>query len=352
MALTCELCGGSDFVKQDGMFVCQGCNSKYSVEEARKLMGVSGGDGPTVVKVDQSGELANLYELARRAKKDLNSEKAGRYYDQIIVKDPHSWEANFYTVYYQSMQCKIAEIQSAAIRMSNCEDTVLELIRDYVEDPAEKKRAVDEIGAKLIEISRMLFNAAKNHYDGIGYQIRSNYTQEMLNNCCAARDILYNYGDHLIKIFGDTYGAAVAVPCWKVAIGQHQSLLSYFAQKELNINNIRGYVAKIKKYDSSYVEPNLTVPTSSGGCYVATAVYGSYDCPQVWTLRRYRDNTLAETWYGRAFVRTYYAISPTLVKWFGKTEWFKKMWRGKLDRMVSKLNGQGVEDTPYNDRVW
>ena len=36
---------------------------------------------------------------------------------------------------------------------------------------------------------------------------------------------------------------------------------------------------------------------SSGGCYVATAVYGSYDCPQVWTLRRYRDDTLAETWY-------------------------------------------------------
>src|SRR5699024_12626084 len=26
-------------------------------------------------------------------------------------------------------------------------------------------------------------------------------------------------------------------------------------------------------------------PQSSGGCYVATAVYGSYDCPEVWTLR-------------------------------------------------------------------
>ena len=28
------------------------------------------------------------------------------------------------------------------------------------------------------------------------------------------------------------------------------------------------------------------------GCYVATCVYGSYDCPQVWTLRRYRDDVL------------------------------------------------------------
>ena len=43
------------------------------------------------------------------------------------------------------------------------------------------------------------------------------------------------------------------------------------------------------------------------------------------TLRRFHDYTLAESWYGRAFIRTYYAISPTLVKWFGETNWFKKM---------------------------
>lgn len=42
---------------------------------------------------------------------------------------------------------------------------------------------------------------------------------------------------------------------------------------------------------------------SSGGCYIATAVYGSYDCPEVWTLRRFRDNFLAENWLGRMFIR-------------------------------------------------
>lgn len=92
--------------------------------------------------------------------------------------------------------------------------------------------------------------------------------------------------------------------------------------------------------------------SSSGGCYVATCVYGSYDCPQVWTLRRFRDDTLGSTWYGRAFIRTYYAISPTLVKWFGKTKWFKRMWKGTLDRMVKKLENKGVENTPYEDKNW
>ena len=92
--------------------------------------------------------------------------------------------------------------------------------------------------------------------------------------------------------------------------------------------------------------------SNSQGCYVATCVYGSYDCPQVWTLRRFRDNTLAKTLSGRAFIRAYYAISPTLVKWFGKTGWFKHMWRGVLDSMVRRLNDNGVEDTPYNDIEW
>ena len=90
----------------------------------------------------------------------------------------------------------------------------------------------------------------------------------------------------------------------------------------------------------------------SSGCYVATCVYGSYDCPEVWTLRRFRDITLGATWYGRAFIHTYYAISPTIVKWFGNTAWFKKMWRGTLDRMVKRLEANGVENTPYNDKNW
>ena len=88
------------------------------------------------------------------------------------------------------------------------------------------------------------------------------------------------------------------------------------------------------------------------GCYIASCVYGSYDCPQVWTLRRYRDNTLASTWYGRAFIHIYYAISPTIVKWFGNTQWFKNLWKNKLDKMVSNLKSNGVKDTPYQDQNW
>ena len=90
--------------------------------------------------------------------------------------------------------------------------------------------------------------------------------------------------------------------------------------------------------------------TQNSGCYIATCVYGSYDCPQVWTLRRYRDYTLDETWYGRLFIKCYYAVSPKLVKWFGKYDWFRKPWKKFLDVMVKRLNSMGVEDTKYIDK--
>lgn len=90
--------------------------------------------------------------------------------------------------------------------------------------------------------------------------------------------------------------------------------------------------------------------SNNNGCYIATCVYGSYDCPQVWTLRRFRDYTLDSTWYGRAFIKSYYAVSPTLVKWFGQTNWFKTFWKSYLDKMVAKLNNQGIENTQYKDR--
>lgn len=113
--------------------------------------------------------------------------------------------------------------------------------------------------------------------------------------------------------------------------------------------NCDAQVEEIGPNGSSSSAPRPTVSGGKGGCYVATCVYGSYDCPQVWTLRRFRDYKLNNTWYGRLFIKLYYAISPTLVKWFGKTKWFKKMWKGKLDRMVEKYKALGYEDTPYDD---
>jgi hypothetical protein len=85
------------------------------------------------------------------------------------------------------------------------------------------------------------------------------------------------------------------------------------------------------------------------GCYVATCVYGSYDCPEVWTLRRYRDNKLANSWFGRRFISIYYSISPDFVRLFGKRKWFHKILKPCIDTMVVKLRKKGIDDSPYSE---
>ena len=101
----------------------------------------------------------------------------------------------------------------------------------------------------------------------------------------------------------------------------------------------------IKQDTSSSISNN-----SDEGCYIATAIYGSYDCPEVWTLRRYRDNVLNHTWYGRLSIRIYYSISPTLVRWFGTTHWFRELFYKPLNNWVAKLNKKGFKNTPYRDK--
>ena len=93
-----------------------------------------------------------------------------------------------------------------------------------------------------------------------------------------------------------------------------------------------------------------TSGSSSDGCYIATAVYGSYDCPEVWTLRRFRDEVLRASVLGRLFIRSYYAVSPGLVRHIGSKSLFQKTVKRVLDSFVSHLKKAGFRDTPYHGR--
>lgn len=251
--LICEMCGGTSLLKTDGVFVCQNCGTKYSIEEARKMMieGTVDVSGSTV-KVDTSSELDNLYQIARRAKADNNSVNGAKYYDLILVKDPTSWEAAFYVVYFQAMECKIAQIQSAAISVNNCEDTVLTLIKEHVPEAAQYA-AVQEVTFRSGMIAKILAAGAKNSYDEISSDIKSKYTQEYLDRVSAARDIMYTCGTQIDRIFGDKPEIAkLAAEAWKSGIGLHESILPIFADTAANKRVIASYIDKIGKYDSDY----------------------------------------------------------------------------------------------------
>lgn len=253
--LTCEMCGSTNLLKQDGVFVCQDCGTKYSVEEAKKMMVEGTVEVTGTVKVDSSAKLKNLYEIARRSRDDNNTEKAAQYYDMILQEDPMSWEASFYTTYYSAMQTNIAGIRSAAIKVSNCIDTVLKLIKDNVPEEKEQLSAVLEVSIRVISIASMLYSAAESHYNDIDFEIRSKYTQEYLDRVAAARDLMYNMGNQIEKIWGgnEQFGA-IAATAWKDGVAKHKKFLGRLANKESNQKVIDSYCQKIGKYDPKYLE--------------------------------------------------------------------------------------------------
>ena len=74
------------------------------------------------------------------------------------------------------------------------------------------------------------------------------------------------------------------------------------------------------------------------GCYIATAVYGSYYCDEVVALRRYRDDFLAHHFLGRLFIKFYYWISPSLAKYIHPDSTLGKQIRRYLDRKIKRLS--------------
>lgn len=314
--LTCEMCGSTNLIKQDGMYVCQSCGTKYSVEEAKKMMieGTVDVSGSTV-KLDNSSFVEKYLENARRARFKKDWAEVEKYYNMVEQSTPQNIEAVFYSS-YGKLRCTLLENYSKKwdndIEVLKRSISVLDDYFDMAQENEQKQVIFDAMNDILV-----LTNAAKN-----------NIIIGMMTNLKG--EPVYSASPYLKKRIADLYP-------------QINETLDNIITKYKECNMDYSYLISIK---------NQIANAPKNGCYVATAVYGSYDCPQVWTLRRYRDYTLAKTWYGRAFIHTYYAISPTIVKWFGDTDWFKKMWKGKLDRMVANLQEKGVEDTPYEDREW
>jgi len=73
-----------------------------------------------------------------------------------------------------------------------------------------------------------------------------------------------------------------------------------------------------------------------GCCYIATAVYGSYDAPEVLCLRQFRDETLSAFLFGRLFIRVYYFLSPPIARRLKNMRRTNAVVRRMLDVFIQK----------------
>ena len=91
--LTCEMCGGTDLIKQDGVFVCQSCGCKYSIEEAKKMMVEGTVEVAGTVKVDDSAKIENYLVLSQNAYNSGNGQSAfdfNKFFYYFCIKFCHN----------------------------------------------------------------------------------------------------------------------------------------------------------------------------------------------------------------------------------------------------------------------
>lgn len=96
--------------------------------------------------------------------------------------------------------------------------------------------------------------------------------------------------------------------------------------------------SNVQRTTTSSTSSQQTQPAKKEGCYIATAVYGSYDAPEVITLRRFRDETLRYSAFGRWLIRTYYRLSPPVAEKLKNAKRINAFVRSILDRWVERLN--------------
>ncbi len=456
--LTCEVCGGNDLLKQDGVFVCQSCGCKYSANEVKKLM-VQISEPVKVEGVSTASEkLQNVKSLINLGKlheaevllETLVAEIPDKpelwlvysefSFEKYVQPDNYEKYRQFCTydggtrsIYAnppmslsercQKCRKEIEKYMANALRIGNStvskEDFEIFLFK-INKNELEANVSDNEIYNYLYNEpcsynfdyyhSSGCFPILMYQHNGEGYTTYDGqrYTDD---NCALAEQLseaVKKFIDECnknMKIYCETFNNKLDTEQWYLF---RDKMVAYLCGKDVltaikekfndkgfyvgkpgqtrpnlgtkwTIAGINGYTLSIKPfYSDAYDDKCITYPTkiqiignieeiiknaekenikinkikSNDGCYIATSVYGSYDCPEVWTLRRFRDCTLAQTWYGRAFIRIYYAISPTLVKLFGHTSWFQNFWKNKLDRMVCNLKNKGFEDKPYDDRKW
>ena len=167
--IVCELCEGMQFDKVDGRFVCKGCGTSYSAEEARGMMReVEGEDVPVATGAPAPAasmpqgnpnqqQLDNILMLATTAYEADNNKEAENYCNQAIVLDAMCYKAWFLKGKAVGWQSSVGDLRIEEAAHSFCKGI------DFApeeEKESLKDQAVDELkrlGLALISVRKKRF---------------------------------------------------------------------------------------------------------------------------------------------------------------------------------------------------
>ena len=216
--LTCEMCGGTDLVKDGGVFICQTCGCKYTVEEAKKMMIEGTVDVQGTVKVDNSAFVEKYLANARRAKEKEDWEETEKYYNMVEQNDPDNIEAIFYSAYGKAKTSLTdGDIYKRAATfkvLKNC----ISVVDDHykVERREENKQAIMTMSIDLGKMvcSNFVFTEWKNGY-GVVTKTNKNETILMFANLL---DAFKETMDNIQKIDDQPYLHEASITFYTIAM--------------------------------------------------------------------------------------------------------------------------------------
>lgn len=174
--IVCELCEGTNFVKENGMFVCQGCGTKYSAEEAKSMMQEVEGDTAPVTDTTSAvlagnpnqQQIDNILILASNAYDANNKKETENYCNKAIELDATCYKAWMLKGKSIGWQSKIDDLRIEEASHSFCK-----AIDFAPEEEKEnlKTQAVEELkklGLALISLRKQRFSTCpdKEELDG------------------------------------------------------------------------------------------------------------------------------------------------------------------------------------------
>ena len=268
-AIKCEMCNSNDFTKQDGMYICQHCGTKYTVEEAKKLM----------VEIDNSKKLANLYERARKSIEVNDLAHAAEYYKQILDEDPNDWEAYFYSYLGEFPTFTNAQAASVALKLGETIPSAYDMAIencDHTEAESRIKTISEQTSTRILEIASTVYSLM-SQYEGGGFgaagsvhrNLYSNMRSIALNTIVDCVDSLNKLDSKVESIYNSEtqidkqvlVNSMLTIRRIRYSIADHQYRPSSFTtEKFIKQDFILKFAQAIKDLDPTFEMPVVEQP--------------------------------------------------------------------------------------------
>ena len=223
--IICEICGGTELVKTDGMFVCQQCGAKYDIDEVKKMLSISNNTTQLEQSQPATDASQNYIELAYNAFNSSNNSEAIEFANKVLAinpKNPDAWliKANATAWSSTTNDFKISESIDYWINaITNVEE---ERFLDFS----------DAISSEAIEVTKALYQLRAKHFGEYPSQSSHDLLESFIDDRGVLLQLMFlqidGYFDRAIMLDTTSLSEYVADLMLKAAISGADTACSEF----------------------------------------------------------------------------------------------------------------------------